>query len=77
VSIYNPSNLDLATGDLRLFSQLIAVPFEIDVLLVAELQLQRSGAIVGTALMPNLTLNMGNNTILSTSAFDVWILKYV
>ncbi|KAG2131418.1 uncharacterized protein EDB93DRAFT_1255529 [Suillus bovinus] len=51
VSIYNPSNLDLATGDL-------------------QLQLQRGGAILGTALMPNLTLNMGNNSVHSTSAFD-------
>ncbi|KAG2368054.1 hypothetical protein BDR07DRAFT_1391769 [Suillus spraguei] len=54
VSIYNPSNLDLATGDL-------------------QLQLQRDGAILGTALMPNLTLNMGNNSVRSTSAFDVCV----
>ncbi|KAG1812612.1 uncharacterized protein BJ212DRAFT_460083 [Suillus subaureus] len=51
VSIYNPSNLDLATGDL-------------------QLQLQRGGAILGTALMPNLTMSMGNNSVHSTSAFD-------
>ncbi|KAG1785555.1 uncharacterized protein HD556DRAFT_110398 [Suillus plorans] len=51
VSIYNPSNLDLATGDL-------------------QLQLQRGGAILGTALMPNLTLSMGNNSVHSISAFD-------
>ncbi|KAG1896026.1 uncharacterized protein F5891DRAFT_1165745 [Suillus fuscotomentosus] len=51
VSIYNPSNLDLATGDL-------------------QLQLQRGGAILGMALMPNLTLSMGNNSVHLTSAFD-------
>ncbi|KAG2078952.1 hypothetical protein BDR04DRAFT_1124058 [Suillus decipiens] len=51
VSIYNPSNLDLATDDL-------------------QLQLQRGGAILGTALMPNLTLSMGNNSVHSTSAFN-------
>ncbi|KAG1762129.1 hypothetical protein EDD22DRAFT_1029175 [Suillus occidentalis] len=48
VSIYNPSNLDLAT----------------------ELQLQRGGVILGTALTPNLMLNVGNNSVRSTSAFD-------
>ncbi|KAG2032054.1 hypothetical protein BDR03DRAFT_1015605 [Suillus americanus] len=51
VSIYNPSNLDLTTGDL-------------------QLQLQHGGAILGTALMPNLTMSMGNNSVHSTSAFD-------
>ncbi|KAG1742190.1 hypothetical protein EDB19DRAFT_1702736 [Suillus lakei] len=51
VSIYNPSSLDLTTGDL-------------------QLQLQRGGAILGTTLMPNLTLSMGNNSVHSTSAFD-------
>jgi hypothetical protein len=50
---------------------LIISVFEFDQLFVAELQLQRGGAILGTALMSNLTLYMGNNTILSTSAFDV------
>ncbi|KAF8160985.1 hypothetical protein B0H34DRAFT_699004 [Crassisporium funariophilum] len=51
VSIFNPSNLNLSTGDLTL-------------------QLSRDGAILGTALLPNLTLNMGNNTISSTSNFE-------
>jgi hypothetical protein len=45
--------------------------FEIDIFLITELQLQRAGAILGTPLMPNLTLNMGNNSVHSTSAFDV------
>ncbi|KAH7888371.1 hypothetical protein F5I97DRAFT_2002257 [Phlebopus sp. FC_14] len=51
VSIYNPSNLELATGDL-------------------SLQLQRGGAVLGTALMPNLTLYMGNNSLSATSDFE-------
>ncbi|KAH7926942.1 hypothetical protein BV22DRAFT_1007914 [Leucogyrophana mollusca] len=51
VAIYNPSSLNLATGDL-------------------DLQLTRGGAILGTALMPNLTLNMGNNSLYSTSNFQ-------
>ncbi|KAF8972948.1 hypothetical protein BDZ97DRAFT_1691577 [Flammula alnicola] len=50
VTIFNPSNLELSTGDLTL-------------------QLSRGGAILGTALLPNLTLNMGNNTINATSSF--------
>ncbi|KAG2037616.1 hypothetical protein BDR03DRAFT_1010660 [Suillus americanus] len=51
VSIYNPSNLDLTTGDL-------------------QLQLQCGGAILGMALMPNLTMSMGNNLVHLTSAFN-------
>ncbi|EGO25193.1 hypothetical protein SERLADRAFT_448192 [Serpula lacrymans var. lacrymans S7.9] len=51
VSIYNPSSLDLATGDLTL-------------------QLLREGAVLGTALMPNFTLNMGNNSLTSSSNFE-------
>ncbi|KAF8840051.1 hypothetical protein BDN67DRAFT_1054007 [Paxillus ammoniavirescens] len=51
VTIFNPSNLELATGDLTL-------------------QLQRGGAILGTALMPNFTLYMGNNSLISTSDFE-------
>ncbi|KIK99094.1 hypothetical protein PAXRUDRAFT_30734 [Paxillus rubicundulus Ve08.2h10] len=51
VTIFNPSNLELATGDLTL-------------------QLQRGGAILGTALMPNFTLYMGNNSLKSTSDFE-------
>ncbi|CAA7259257.1 unnamed protein product [Cyclocybe aegerita] len=50
VTINNPSNLVLSTGDLTL-------------------QLSRDGAILGTALMPNLTLSMGNNTVNATSSF--------
>lgn len=51
VFIYNPSNLQLATGDL-------------------QLQLERGGAILGTSLLPNLTLYMGNNTLSSTAYFE-------
>ncbi|TFK75313.1 hypothetical protein BDN72DRAFT_885777, partial [Pluteus cervinus] len=51
VSIYNPSNLHLAVGDLTL-------------------QLLRDSSVLGTALLPNLTLEMGNNTIKATSLFE-------
>ncbi|KIJ67573.1 hypothetical protein HYDPIDRAFT_180379 [Hydnomerulius pinastri MD-312] len=51
VSIFNPSSLQLATGDLTL-------------------QLQKGGAVLGTALMPNLTLYTGNNSLSSTSDFQ-------
>ncbi|KAJ7647487.1 hypothetical protein FB45DRAFT_200334 [Roridomyces roridus] len=34
------------------------------------LALQRDGAQLGTVLMPNLVLNMGNNTVQTTSIFD-------
>ncbi|KAI0072486.1 hypothetical protein K474DRAFT_1678619 [Panus rudis PR-1116 ss-1] len=44
VSIFNPSNLKLSTGDLNL-------------------QLYRGDGLLGTTLLPNLTLEMGNNTV--------------
>ncbi|KAI6135778.1 hypothetical protein EV401DRAFT_1898270 [Pisolithus croceorrhizus] len=51
VFIYNPSNLQLSTGDL-------------------QLQLGRGGAILGTSLLPNFTLYMGNNTMNSITYFE-------
>ncbi|EJD03283.1 uncharacterized protein FOMMEDRAFT_168292 [Fomitiporia mediterranea MF3/22] len=51
VSIFNPSNLNLSTGDLRL-------------------QLFRDGGLLGTTLLPNLTLVMGNNSLVSTGIFE-------
>ncbi|KAJ7675082.1 hypothetical protein B0H17DRAFT_1161695 [Mycena rosella] len=51
VSIFNPSNLKLALGDLTL-------------------GLLRDGVNIGTALLPNLVLNMGNNTIQAKSTFQ-------
>ncbi|KAF8894927.1 hypothetical protein CPB84DRAFT_1848428 [Gymnopilus junonius] len=50
VSIFNPSNLKLSTGDLTL-------------------QLLREGVVLGTTLLPNLTLSIGNNTLNATSSF--------
>ncbi|KAI0660249.1 hypothetical protein C8Q70DRAFT_914138 [Cubamyces menziesii] len=50
VSIFNPSNLKLETGDL-------------------VLQLFREDALLGTTLMPNLTLEMGNNTLSASGSF--------
>ncbi|KAF9071074.1 hypothetical protein BDP27DRAFT_1419362 [Rhodocollybia butyracea] len=50
VSIVNPSNLNLSTGDLTM-------------------QLIRDGATLGTALLPNLNLIMGNNSIMAQSTF--------
>ncbi|KAI0821788.1 hypothetical protein BC628DRAFT_1341231 [Trametes gibbosa] len=50
VSIFNPSNLQLATGDLAL-------------------QLFRGDAVMGTTLLPNLTLNMGNNSLVAQGNF--------
>ncbi|KIK68835.1 hypothetical protein GYMLUDRAFT_34828 [Collybiopsis luxurians FD-317 M1] len=50
VTIVNPSNLNLSTGDLTL-------------------ELQRDNATLGTALLPNLTLMMGNNSIIAQSTF--------
>ncbi|KAI0643298.1 hypothetical protein C8Q79DRAFT_1012595 [Trametes meyenii] len=51
VSIFNPSNLQLATGDL-------------------VLQLFRGEALMGTTLLPNLTLNMGNNSVTAQGLFQ-------
>ncbi|KAF4598358.1 hypothetical protein EYR38_006760 [Pleurotus pulmonarius] len=50
VNIFNPSNLNLATGDLNL-------------------QLFRDGVALGTNLLPNLTLTMGNNSVKASSSF--------
>lgn len=50
-NIYNPSSLELATGDLTL-------------------QLFRETANIGTALLPNLSLALGNNSIAATGAFS-------
>ena len=51
VGIYNPSSLELATGDL-------------------SLQLYRETALLGTTLLPNLTLNLGNNTPVASADFS-------
>ncbi|KAJ8482152.1 hypothetical protein ONZ45_g15054 [Pleurotus djamor] len=51
VNIFNPSNLNLATGDMNL-------------------QLMRDGVVLGTNLLPNLTLTMGNNSATATSQFS-------
>ena len=48
--IYNPSSLELATGDLTL-------------------QLFREGVSLGTTLLPNLSLPLGNNTITAIGSF--------
>ncbi|KAF9245017.1 hypothetical protein BU15DRAFT_85819 [Melanogaster broomeanus] len=37
---------------------------------IDALQLQKGGAILGTALIPNLTLYMGNNSLTSTADFE-------
>ncbi|KAF7983257.1 hypothetical protein HWV62_22882 [Athelia sp. TMB] len=50
-NIYNPSSLELATGDLTL-------------------QLFRETAVIGTALLPNLTLELGNNTVTAVGSFS-------
>lgn len=54
VSIKNPSNLHLQTGNLVL--QLVLTG--------------GSGSILGTALMPNLNLKMGDNNVTASSLFD-------
>ncbi|KAI0668274.1 hypothetical protein C8Q78DRAFT_1081656 [Trametes maxima] len=51
VSIFNPSNLQLETGDL-------------------VLQLFRGEAPMGTTLLPNLTLEMGNNSVTAQGRFQ-------
>lgn len=58
----------------RVISVSLAFPEEADYSLRLKnkaLELFRSGAVLGTALLPNLTLNMGNNTINSTTKFQV------
>ena len=40
----------------------------------AALQLFRSGSLLGTTLLPNLTLNMGNNSLVAQGQFSVCIM---
>jgi hypothetical protein len=70
VAIFNPSNLKLALGDLSPFS-LTAVRSH--TYTSTALQLVRDDAILGTAVMSNLVLNMGNNTVQTSSNFQVTI----
>lgn len=70
VSIFNPSNLQLATGDLGMYisaAQLTA-PTMLLICPIA-LQLFRGDAVMGTTLLPNLTLNMGNNSLVAQGNF--------
>lgn len=50
VGIYNPSSLQLDTGDLTL-------------------QLYKDSALLGTTLLPNLSLILGNNSLKASGAF--------
>lgn len=50
-NIYNPSSLELATGDLTL-------------------QLFREATVLGTALLPNLSLGLGNNSVTAVGSFS-------
>lgn len=36
-----------------------------------DLQLFRDGALIGTTLLPNLTLEMGNNSLIANGSFEV------
>ena len=69
VTIHNPSNLNLSTSDLSKSSKLV-VGFYLFSLYPA-FRLSRDGAVLGTVLLPNLDLNMGNNSFTATSAFQV------
>jgi len=72
VSIFNPSSLDLATGDLsKLHLELAHFTRRSHLFSLLALQLFREGVALGTALLPNLTLVRGNNTFRATSIFEV------
>ncbi|KAH8979124.1 hypothetical protein EDB92DRAFT_1821158 [Lactarius akahatsu] len=58
VTIDNPSNLNLGLGDL------------VSVITDVVFQLLKGNALLGTTIMPNLTLFIGNNSIPATSAFS-------
>ncbi|KAI0035854.1 hypothetical protein K488DRAFT_76325 [Vararia minispora EC-137] len=58
-TIQNPSNLNLNTGDLSI----------VGLMHRAVVQLFRGSDLLGTVLMPNLTLLMGNNSVAATSSF--------
>ena len=69
VAIFNPSNLNLSTGDLS--KSYLSRRMLINLHSKKALQLFRDDAVLGTALLPNLTLNIGNNIVNSTSNFEV------
>ena len=69
VTIHNPSNLNISTSDLSK-SRKSAVGFYLFSFYPA-LRLSRGRAFLGTVLLPNLDLNMGNNSFTATSAFQV------
>jgi hypothetical protein len=70
-SIYNPSNLNLQTGDLSEWFFRSCVVRELMRKKFCEgLALSRSGGALGTVLLSDLKLNTGNNTFTATSDFQ-------
>ena len=75
MDIVNPSNLQLETGDLSECTARCGMVFvwgEQKLIWVhAVLELFREGALMGTTLLPNLTLQMGNNSLTAQGNFTV------
>lgn len=70
VTIENPSNLKLTAGDLCTFV-LVQLFYGADSDMHTALQLYRDTALLGTTLIPNLTLELGSNTASAQATFDV------
>lgn len=69
VTIDNPSSLNLGVGDLGTpYTQSVHT---VEDLFDPDFQLLKDGSLLGTTLMPNLTLLMGNNSVATHTNFSV------
>jgi len=72
VTIDNPSSLNLGIGDLGTpYMNPPCSRCNRRCLLVSVFQLLKGSSLVGTTLMPNLTLLIGNNSVAAHTAFSV------
>jgi hypothetical protein len=71
VTITNPSNLDLTMGDLGRLCLSSGSSAAETRLFDAVFQLFKGKSLLGTTLMPNLTLHIGNNSVAANTTFSV------
>ena len=68
--------MNLKVGDLSKWLEdtllVISIQYVVLVLLPA-LQLFRNGGLLGTTLLPNLALDIGNNSLKAVGNFQVWM----
>jgi hypothetical protein len=71
VNIFNPSSLKLYLGDLSMLSTSLSSSESAVFMIHIAFQMLSGGAILGTTVMPNLFLDIGNNIITASSSFNV------